>query len=89
MLSTVDVDISCHMRYLNNFNLIKYSEANNLNSEPMLRNNVYFRTLFWISGTSGKSIVRGSWTRDVPQTLIPSANLNEPSSLQYDVTSNR
>uniref|UniRef100_A0A8W8MRC5 EGF-like domain-containing protein n=1 Tax=Magallana gigas TaxID=29159 RepID=A0A8W8MRC5_MAGGI len=46
-------------------------------------------TLFWISGTSGKSVVRGSWTRDVPQTLISSANLNEPSSLQYDVTSNR
>lgn len=46
-------------------------------------------TLYWISGTLERSIMRGSWTRDTPRILISSANLHNPSSLQYDVTSHR
>ncbi|XP_078326898.1 low-density lipoprotein receptor-related protein 6-like isoform X2 [Crassostrea virginica] len=46
--------------------------------------------LYWISGISGsRSIVRGTWTRETPRVLISAANLNNPSSLQYDVTSHR
>ncbi|XP_065930460.1 uncharacterized protein [Magallana gigas] len=45
--------------------------------------------LFWITGLSDRSIVRGSWTRITPTVLISAANLNNPRSLQYDVTSHR
>nr|XP_022323823.1 low-density lipoprotein receptor-related protein 4-like isoform X2 [Crassostrea virginica] len=46
--------------------------------------------LYWISGISGsRSIVRGTWTREMPRVLISAANLNNPSSLQYDVMSHR
>eukprot|EP00105_Crassostrea_gigas_P037659 XP_019921807.1 PREDICTED: low-density lipoprotein receptor-related protein 4-like isoform X2 [Crassostrea gigas] len=45
--------------------------------------------LYWITGLSDRSIVRGSWTRDTPTVLISAANLNNPRSLQYDVTSHR
>ncbi|XP_056012123.1 low-density lipoprotein receptor-related protein 4-like [Ostrea edulis] len=45
--------------------------------------------LYWISGSSGKSIMRGTWSRDTPQVILSSANVANPSSLQYDVTSDR
>ena len=46
--------------------------------------------LFWISGTSGKkSLVRGTWRRETPRTIVPTGSLDNPVSLQYDVTSNR
>ncbi|XP_061184437.1 low-density lipoprotein receptor-related protein 4-like [Saccostrea echinata] len=45
--------------------------------------------LFWISGTSAKSILRGNWNRNVHRTIVSSANLNNPSSLHYDVTTHR
>ncbi|XP_056013215.1 low-density lipoprotein receptor-related protein 2-like [Ostrea edulis] len=45
--------------------------------------------LFWISGSSEKSIMRGTWNKDSPQVILSSATLNNPSSLYYDVTSNR
>lgn len=48
-----------------------------------------FSELYWISGSSEKSIVRGTWTRDAPRVLISAANLNLPRCLQYDVTSKR
>lgn len=49
----------------------------------------FFSELYWIVGAPGKSIVRGSWTRNAPKVLISAANLNSPRSLQYDVTSQR
>lgn len=52
-------------------------------------NQLYLSALYWIAGLSDRSIVRGSWTRDTPTILISAANLNNPSSLQYDVTSHR
>nr|XP_022326450.1 low-density lipoprotein receptor-related protein 4-like [Crassostrea virginica] len=46
--------------------------------------------LFWISGTSGKrSLVRGTWRRETPRTIVSTGSLGNPVSLQYDVTSNR
>ncbi|XP_065930463.1 low-density lipoprotein receptor-related protein 4 isoform X3 [Magallana gigas] len=45
--------------------------------------------LYWISGTSVRTIVQGSWTRDIPQVLITAANLHNPTSLQFDVKTNR
>ncbi|XP_056009049.1 low-density lipoprotein receptor-related protein 4-like isoform X1 [Ostrea edulis] len=45
--------------------------------------------LFWISGSSGKSIMRGTWNRDTPKIIVSSANMGNPSSLHYDVTSSR
>nr|XP_022305771.1 low-density lipoprotein receptor-related protein 1B-like [Crassostrea virginica] len=46
--------------------------------------------LFWISGTSGsRSLFRGTWTRETPQIIMPAGSLDNPVSLQYDVTSNR
>lgn len=50
---------------------------------------IYLSVLYWISGTSGRSIVHGSWARHEPRTLIPSTNLNNPRSLQYDVKDHR
>ena len=52
--------------------------------------NLFYSVLYWISGISGsRSIVRGTWTRETPRVLISAANLNNPSSLQYDVMSHR
>ena len=52
--------------------------------------NLFYSVLYWLSGISGsRSIVRGTWTRETPRVLISAANLNNPSSLQYDVTSHR
>lgn len=45
--------------------------------------------LFWISGKSGRIIVRGSWTRDITRVVISMEYLNDPNYLKYDVTSNR
>jgi hypothetical protein len=45
--------------------------------------------LFWISGSSRKSIMRGTWSRNSPQLIVSSAEMANPSSLQYDVTSKR
>ena len=46
--------------------------------------------LFWISGTSGsRSLFRGTWTRETPQIIMPAGSLDNPVSLQFDVTSNR
>ena len=52
--------------------------------------NLFYSVLYWISGVLGsRSIVRGTWTRETPRVLISAANLNNPFSLQYDVTSHR
>ncbi|XP_061184426.1 low-density lipoprotein receptor-related protein 2-like [Saccostrea echinata] len=45
--------------------------------------------LYWISGILGKSIMNGNWNRNFPRTVVSTANLNDPKSLLYDVTSNR
>lgn len=37
--------------------------------------------LYWISGTSVRTIVQGSWTRDIPQVLITAANQHNPLKL--------
>nr|XP_022322606.1 low-density lipoprotein receptor-related protein 4-like [Crassostrea virginica] len=45
---------------------------------------------YWISGLPGsRSVIRGTWSRDPPRVLISEANFHRPSSLQYDVSSNR
>ena len=49
-----------------------------------------FSVLYWISGLPGsRSVIRGTWSRDPPRVLISEANFHRPSSLQYDVSSNR
>ncbi|XP_061184434.1 low-density lipoprotein receptor-related protein 4-like [Saccostrea echinata] len=45
--------------------------------------------LFWISGTSAKSILRGNWNRNDYSIIVSSASLDNPGSLYYDVTSHR
>nr|XP_022326442.1 low-density lipoprotein receptor-related protein 4-like [Crassostrea virginica] len=46
--------------------------------------------LFWVSGTSGsRSLFRGTWTRETPQIIVPVGSLDNPVSLQYDITNNR
>ena len=51
---------------------------------------MFYSVLYWITGISGStSIVRGTWRRETPRVLISAVNLNNPSSLQYDVTSHR
>ncbi|XP_061183615.1 low-density lipoprotein receptor-related protein 2-like [Saccostrea echinata] len=45
--------------------------------------------LFWLSGRTQISIMRGTLSRGLAETIVTSANLHHPSSLYYDVTSNR
>ncbi|XP_062570264.1 prolow-density lipoprotein receptor-related protein 1-like [Saccostrea cucullata] len=45
--------------------------------------------LYWISGTSRKTIMRGNWNRNSPTTIVSEENLSNPTSLRYDVTSHR
>ncbi|XP_062604089.1 prolow-density lipoprotein receptor-related protein 1-like [Saccostrea cucullata] len=42
--------------------------------------------IFWISSTTS-SIIRGSWDRNPPKTLI--SDLDDPMFLKYDITSQR
>lgn len=49
-----------------------------------------FSVLYWLSGLPGsRSVIRGTWSRDPPRVLISDANFHRPSSLQYDISSNR
>ncbi|XP_078326557.1 low-density lipoprotein receptor-related protein 2-like isoform X2 [Crassostrea virginica] len=62
----------------------------NLQHVNLLRIDSHNGVLFWISGTSGsQSLFRGTWTRETPQIIVPAGSLNNPVSLQYDITSNR
>nr|XP_034309187.1 low-density lipoprotein receptor-related protein 5-like isoform X3 [Crassostrea gigas] len=61
----------------------------NLDNPSSLTVESHTGTIYWISGTQGRSIVRGSWTRDAPKVLISFGKLKDPRSLQHDVTSNR
>ncbi|XP_061184436.1 low-density lipoprotein receptor-related protein 4-like [Saccostrea echinata] len=45
--------------------------------------------LFWIPGTSTKSNLQGNWNGSAHGIIVSSANLDNPSSLHYDVTSHR
>ncbi|XP_078326911.1 low-density lipoprotein receptor-related protein 2-like isoform X1 [Crassostrea virginica] len=46
--------------------------------------------LYWISGPFGsRTIIRGTWKSDTPDVVLSEANLYNPVSLQYDVTSDR
>ncbi|XP_062587957.1 prolow-density lipoprotein receptor-related protein 1-like [Saccostrea cucullata] len=45
--------------------------------------------LFWISGISTKSILRGNWKNDTYSIIVTSQDLDSPRSLYYDVTSHR
>ncbi|XP_061191591.1 low-density lipoprotein receptor-related protein 6-like [Saccostrea echinata] len=45
--------------------------------------------LFWLSGQLRKSIMRGNLRRTLPEAIVSSPNLDSPTSLYYDITSNR
>uniref|UniRef100_A0A8W8MIS0 EGF-like domain-containing protein n=2 Tax=Magallana gigas TaxID=29159 RepID=A0A8W8MIS0_MAGGI len=61
----------------------------NLQNPAFLTIDPHFGYIYWISGKLGRSIVRGSWARDVPRVVISVEYLNDPISLKYDVVSNR
>lgn len=61
----------------------------NLQEPSSLTVDPHNSVLYWISGTSVRTIIQGSWTRDVPKVLITAANLHNPSSLQFDIKTNR